>query len=341
MHDVLFVSSEDVTELATQEEFNEAVREGYRQRGEGAPTETRTSLKSEDPPGLLNSYVAILPDMGIMGGYIYSAGFSDGDARFATPLFDSETGRMLAILDGASMNPFKTGAVGAVGIDALARSDVDTLALIGSGAQARGQLLATVTVRDFDAVRVFSPTREHREEFADEIDERLAADVAAVESGGEAVSGSDVVITATTAREPVFDADDLDPGTHVNAIGQYDPDKREIDTQTLVEATYVPDLRERTLQDSGEFLIPLRNGDVTEDHIHAELGEVIAGSAPGRTSDDEITLFDSGGTAIETVASAALLYRRAEEKGLGETFPFSQASEVYTGKRRDSTEELS
>lgn len=340
MHDVLFVSSDDITELATQEEFNDAVREGYRQRGKGAPTQPRTSLKSEDPPGLLNAYVAILPEMGIMGGYVYSAGFSDGDARFATPLFDSETGRLVAILDGASMNPFKTGAVGAVGIDALARPDVDTLAVVGSGAQARGQLLAAVTVRDFESVRVFSPTREHREKFAEEMDDRLNPDIEAVESSADAVSGSDVVITATTAHEPVFDGGNLDPGTHVNAIGQYDPDKREIDTQTIVESTYVPDLRPRILQDSGEFLIPLRNGDITENHIHGELGQVLTGTVSGRTTDDEITLFDSGGTAIETVASAALLYRRAEKQGLGETFPFSQASEVYTGKRGDSTEEM-
>ncbi len=331
MTDALFLTSADVTDLATPAEYVDAVREGYRQRGAGAPAQPRSKFHRSDPDGLLTSYAAVLPETGVMGGYMYSAGFGAGDAWFMTPLFDADSGAPLALLDGASMNPFKTGAAGAVAVDELARTDTEALAVIGTGAQARGQLRATTTVRTFDEVRVYSPTPENREAFAAEFDESLAASVRAVDSSAAAVAGADVVITATTASEPVFDGDDLEPGTHVTAMGQYSPDKRELDTTTIERATYVPDLRERATLDAGSFIHALEAGAITEDHVHAELGEVVAGTATGRRSDDEITVFDSGGTGIETVAAASLLYDRALEAGRGTEIEFAPASEALTG----------
>jgi len=254
-----------------------------------------------------------------MGGYAYTSGFSGPNAWFMTPLFDTESGEPLALIDGASMNPFKTGATGAVAVDALARDDATTLAVIGSGAQARGQLHTTATVRNLEEVRVFSPTPENRETFAAEFDDHLEASVEAVDSSAAAVSGADIVITATKAADPVFDSADPDPGTHVTAMGQYTPGRHELDTATIERATYVPDLRARATQDAGRSW-RLEAGVVDEDHVHAELGEVVAGVKPGRTTDDEITVFDSGGTGIETVAAAYMLYEKARSKGLGSEF---------------------
>ncbi|ELZ77348.1 ornithine cyclodeaminase [Haloferax larsenii JCM 13917] len=331
MTETLFLTSDDVNGLATPAEYVDAVRDGYRQRGEGAPAEPRTKLLNRDPPGMFTTYAAVLPETGAMGGYMYSAGFGAEDAWFMTPLFDADSGEPLALLDGASMNPFKTGAAGGVAVDALARDDATSVALIGSGAQARGQLRAVAAVRDLDSVWVYSPTKESRESFAGELDRRLDASVAAVASSAAAVEGADIVITATTASDPVFDGDVLEPGTHVTAMGQYHPNKRELDATTIERATYVPDLRERATMDAGSFLAALDAGVVDEDHIHAELGEVVAGRATGRTDDDEITVFDSGGTGIETVAAAYLLYEKAAEEGLGTTIEFSPASESLTG----------
>ena len=332
MTELLVLSSDAVEGLAAPEEYVDAVREGYRQRGEGAPAKPRTTLSGGDPPGLLFSYTAILPESGYMGGYTYSAGFGSRDAWFVTPLFDAESGEPLAILDGASMNPFKTGAAGAVGVDALARSDADTLAIIGSGPQARGQLRATATVRDLERVRVYSPTPAHRESFAAEFEDRLDAAVESVGSGEEAVRGADIVVTATTASEPVVDGEWLEDGTHVTAMGQYHPDRRELDTRTIERATYVPDLRARVEQDAGSFIAAREAGVVDETHVHAELGEVVAGTVPGRTDDDEITVFDSGGTGIETAAAAGLLYERATAECRGTTVSFAPASEALTGR---------
>ncbi|MDG5778287.1 ornithine cyclodeaminase family protein [Haloarculaceae archaeon H-GB2-1] len=328
----LFLRSDELAGLATPAEYVDAVREGYRQRGTGAPANPRTKLTNDDPWGMLTGYTAILPESGVMGGYMYAAGFANRDAKFVLPLFDSDSGELLAMLDGASMNPFKTGAAGAVGVDALAREDATTLGLVGSGAQARGQLRAVSTVRDLDRVNVYSPTKDNRESFAAEMNEELDATVGAVATSAAAVEGSDVVITATTAREPVFDGELLADGAHVTAMGQYDASAREVDTTTIERATYVPDLRDRVMNDAGSFIHAVEEGVVDEDHIHAELGEVVAGEAPGRRSDDEITMFDSGGTGIETVAAGKLLYERAREQGLGEELHFSPASEALTGR---------
>ncbi|QCJ46640.1 ornithine cyclodeaminase family protein [Haloprofundus sp. MHR1] len=332
MTDALFLTSEDVAGLATPAEYVDAVREGYRQRGEGAPAEPRTKLVNGDPPGMFTTYAAVLPETGAMGGYMYAAGFGERDAWFMTPLFDAESGEPLALLDGASMNPFKTGAAGGVAVDALAREDAESVAIIGSGAQARGQLRATAAVRDLDTVWVYSPTKENRESFAGEMDRLLDASVAAVASSAAAVEGADVVVTATNASEPVFDGDLLEPGTHVTAMGQYNADKREVDTTTIERAKYVPDLRARATRDAGAFLHAMEEGVVTEEDIYAELGDVVAGGVPGRENDEEITLFDSGGTGIETVAAAYMLYEKARDDGLGTSIGLAPASEALTGE---------
>lgn len=332
MTETRFLASADVADLATPAEYVDSVRDAYRQRGEGAPAEPRTRLLNDDPPGFLTTYAAVLPNTGAMGGYMYSAGFGEADAWFFTPLFDAESGEPLALIDGASMNPYKTGAAGAVGVDALAREDAESVAVIGSGAQARGQLVCTNEVRDLETVWVYSPTKESREDFAAEMNDRIDASVAAVASSDAAIEGADIVITATNASDPVFDGDHLEPGTHVTAMGQYTPGKRELDTTTIERATYVPDLRDRAFQDAGSFLHALEDGVVDEDHVHAELGDVVAGTAPGRESDDEITVFDSGGTGIETTAAAYLLYEKALEHELGQTIDLAPASEALTGE---------
>ena len=329
MTEVRHLTSEEVADLATPTDYVEAVHAGYRERGNGAPAKPRTTLHPTHTNGMLTGYFAILPESGYMGGYMYAAGFDAGDVWFALPLFDAGSGELLALIDGAAMNPYKTGAVGAVGIDTLAREDATALGIIGSGSQAHGQLLAADTVRNFDQIAVYSPTEAHRNEFAKRMDATLATPVRSVDSPEAVVKASDVLITATTASEPVFDGDWLSPGTHITAMGQYHPDRREIDTATICNAIYVPDLRERAFQDAGAFLQAVSAGVIDEDHIHAELGEVVAGTRPGRTSDGDITIFDSGGTAIETVAAAGMLYERAVEADRGTLVEMSPASEAF------------
>jgi len=330
--EIRYLNGHDIRSLASSKDYVRAVRQGFLERGQGGNASPRERIHRSDPGGMLTSYMAILPDTGAMGGYMYSAGFSEKTAYFIVPLFDADTGRLLALLDGASMNPFKTGAAGAVAADELARPDAAVAAVIGSGPQARGQIRCAAEVRDLQLLRVYSPTPDHRNTFADEIDEMLDLEARAVSSAAEAVRGADLIITATTAKNPVFDGSLLEGGEHITAMGQYDRDRREVDTETVRRSTYVPDLRDRVLEDAGAFIQPLEEGEITEDHLHAELGEIVVGNAPGRTSPDEITLFDSGGTGIETTAAAYMLYERGCEQNTGETLTHYSAAETLTGK---------
>ncbi|MFB6110667.1 MAG: ornithine cyclodeaminase family protein [Halodesulfurarchaeum sp.] len=329
MTEVLHLGSEATTGLASPADFVAAVRDAYRQRGQGAPAEPRTALRNESPPGLFTTYAAILPETGVMGGYMYSAGFSAEDAWFVSPLFDADTGELRALVDGAGMNPEKTGATGAVGVDALAREDASTVGVFGSGVQARAQLRATATVRDLSAVRVFSPTPSHRRDFAESMTSELDCPVEPVDRSEAALDGADIVITATNAGEPVFEGSMLDPGTHVTAMGQYDPERFELDPTTIERAVYVPDLEARTFRDAGSFLNAVAAGAVDPSHIHAELGKVIAGDAPGREREEQITVFDSGGTGLETTAGANLIVERARETGRGTAIEFTPASAAF------------
>lgn len=331
MSEVRYLNGKEVADLATPAEYVEAVRAAYAERGNGADAQPRTKLTREDIAGMMTGYLSILPEKGYMGGYMYAAGFGSSDAWFVTPLFDAADGDLVSIIDGASMNPFKTGATGAVAIDELARTDATDLAIIGTGSQARGQLITAATVRELDTVRVFSPTAESREAFVTEFDTKLTATVEAVPSSRDAIQGADIIITATTASEPVIEDEHIDPGTHITAMGQYDPAKRELEGDTIARATYVPDLRERAFQDAGSFLHALDAGLVNEDHIHAELGDVVSGNAAGRSTSEEITVFDSGGTGIETIGAASMLFEKAQAADLGTMIEFFPASEVMIG----------
>lgn len=331
MTEALMLTNEDVIDLASVTEYVAAVRDGFRERGEGAPTEPKTNLWTADGSGRMAAYIAILPDAGAMGGLLHATGTDGDDTWYAMPLFDVASGEVLAVVDGAGMNPLKTGAAGAVGVDVLAREDASVVGIIGSGAQARAQLRATATVRDLETIRVYSPTHAHREAFATDMADILGIDVEPVESSAAAISGADILITATTSTEPTFDGDRLEPGMHVTAMGQAVPHAREIDARTVERSTYVTDLRSRSFTGAGGFLAAVEAGTVDESHIHAELGEIVAGRAPGRRSDDEITLFDSGGTAIETVAAAHMLYEKAADAGCGHPVEFLPASLAIGG----------
>lgn len=328
MAPVRILTASDIEPYLDPPAIVHAVREAYHERGHGAPARPRTRLKNEDPPGLLTGYTAILPQAGAMGGYTYSAGFRTHDAWFLAPLFDTDTGELKALIDGSQLNPLKTGAASAVAIDELARQDARTLTLIGSGRQAYGQFRCIQTVRDLEHVTIHSPTPKHRRALSERIEDKHGIPAVSAETSREAVEGADIIVTATRSKRPVFDGDDLDDGAHVTAMGQYHPDRREVDGITLARSTYVVDLRERVRQDSGEFLLAQQDGLVGDDHVHAELGAVVAGVAPGRTRPEEVTMFDSGGTGLETVGACQHVFEQAVADDRGEVVSFSSAGEA-------------
>jgi len=235
-------------------------------------------------------------------------------------LFDGETGELRALIDASAVTSIRTAAVSAVATRALARPDSKVLAILGSGVQARAHLEAMAKVLSFEQARVWSRTAEHAQAFAAEAEAPFP--VEAVDSAEAAVRGADVVVTVTSAREPIVERGWLAPGTHVNAVGSSIPTARELDSATIAAAALFVDRRESTVNESGEYLRAVEEEGIGPAHIRAELGEVLVGSADGRSSNEELTVFVSLGLAVEDLAAAEYLYRRARNEGVGAVVPF-------------------
>jgi ornithine cyclodeaminase len=228
----------------------------------------------------------------------------------AVLLHDGETGELMAVMNASAITAIRTAAVSAVATRLLAREEAQTLAIIGAGVQARTHLEAIPLVRDIHDVRIVSRTREKAE--------ALAKDgVRVVESVEEAVRGADIIVTATSSREPVIKREWIDDGVHINAVGSSIAVARELDGETMAASSLFVDRRESTVNESGDYLSALREGAIGDDHIRAELGEILLGRAAGRTSPSEITLFKSLGLAVEDLASAQFLYEKASREGAG------------------------
>lgn len=254
------------------------------------------------------------------GGYVglkaYTS-FREGN-RFLTLLYSAENGRLLALIESDYLGMMRTGAASGVATKYLARADADTLAIFGSGWQARGQVLAVAAVRDLKQVRIYSRNAENRQKFAAEIGKEVAAEMVACESPAEALNGASIVATATTARDPLFPSDAVADGTHVNAAGSNALIRREIDERLVRRAgLVVVDSRAQAREEAGDLLVPAERGWLDWDLV-PELSSIIAGQTRGRQSDAEITIFESQGLGLQDVAAAALVYQKATEAGRGE-----------------------
>jgi ornithine cyclodeaminase len=230
-------------------------------------------------------------------------------------LSDGETGEVRAVVNASAITAIRTAAVSAVATRLLAREDARELAILGAGVQARSHLEAMAVVRSFETARIWSRTAEHAQALADEFSAPVP--IEAVGSAEDAVRGADVVCTTTSSREPILRRAWLGDGVHVNAVGSSIPTTRELDTETMAAAALFVDRRESTVNEAGDFLFAQREGAIGPEHIRAELGQLLAGTAEGRTSPDDLTVFKSLGLAVEDLAAAEHLYRRARETGGG------------------------
>lgn len=231
--------------------------------------------------------------------------------------FETKNGQLRAIIDASSITAIRTAAVSGLATQRLARKDAGDLALLGAGVQALTHLEAMACARPLRRVRVWSRTPERRASFARLAKSRLSVEVELCATAHDAVTGADIICTITASREPVVRGAWLAPGAHINAVGGSIPGVRELDTDAVVRSRMFVDRRESTMNEAGDFLVPRAEGAISDAHIRGELGELVAGSAEGRTSDEEITLFKSLGLAVEDVACAAYLYKRALSEGVG------------------------
>jgi len=242
----------------------------------------------------------------------------------AVLVLDAANGQPRALLEGGTLTAIRTGAGSGAATDVLAREDAATLAIIGSGVQARSHLRAVCAVRDIQQVFVFSRTRANAERFALEMagKDDLPTQITVTETPEAAVQQADIICTTTTSSTPVFDGSSIRPGTHINAVGSYTPQMQEVDEATLQRSLVTFDSREAVLAEAGELIIALQDGRITENDLHAEIGEILNGSKPGRTSADQITYFKSVGVAAQDVAAATVALQQAEAQNLGTMLDF-------------------
>ncbi|HLF27833.1 MAG TPA: ornithine cyclodeaminase [Anaerolineae bacterium] len=233
-------------------------------------------------------------------------------------LINAATGQPEALLEGTALTAIRTGAASGLATDLLSRPDAATLALIGSGAQARTQLEAVCCVRRIECVRVYSPHRAHAERFAQELAGRNGAPAAidVVASAREAIREADIICTATSSATPVIGPADVRPGTHINGIGSYTPDMREVDPELVKQSRVIVDQRQAALAEAGEVIACIANGALQESQL-IELGEVVNGVRPGRTHPEQITFFKSVGLAAQDIAAAQQALTAALHKKIG------------------------
>jgi ornithine cyclodeaminase/alanine dehydrogenase-like protein (mu-crystallin family) len=234
-----------------------------------------------------------------------------------TLLLDPATGVPLAILEAGYLTGVRTAAASGVATDLLARKDAHELAILGAGVQGRHHLAAMLAVRPIERVRVFDVRRENAEGYCREMQPTTSATLQVAGSAEEAIRGADVIVATSTTRDPIVELPWLQPGVHINGVGAHTPDTRELAGEVVAKARVVVDSREAALKEAGDLLAPVATGLVSAEQLSDELGEVITGAKPGRTSPDQITLYKSVGIALQDMAVAKLVYDRALEAGVG------------------------
>lgn len=266
------------------------------------------AYRSNAPPAYGLKAICVFPE---------NPGLGKDAHQGSVMLFNGETGELMALMNASPITALRTAAVSAVATRLFSREDASELAIVGSGVQARSHLAALSRVRPIKRTRVVSKNRQHADRFVAEMKGRFSCEIVAVDTAKEALNGADVIVTVTNSHEPVIDRQWISTGAHINAIGTHSAAAREIDSPTMAAARLYVDRRESALNESGDFVLAIKEGLISADSIIAEIGEVLIGTKRGRESTEEITLFKSLGLAVEDLACAEYLFRKAQEEGTG------------------------
>jgi len=321
------LTATDIRRAVSMSEAIAAVKTAFAELSGGeAMVPLRIALQTRPHGGTalyMPAYLATSQSLGVKAVSVYPRNQERGlPTIFAAVLLqDPTTGQPIALLEGTYLTALRTGAATGAATDLLARTDASSLALFGTGGQAPTQLEGVCAVRPIQTVSVFSRDAGHASSFiermrslpfAQKIEFRVAL------TPREALGTADVIVTATTARAPLFAASEVAPGAHINAIGSFTPDMQELPAELIAQATVVVDSREACLAEAGDLLIPIRQGLIAPTHIYAELGELVTGRKAGRTSDSQVTLFKSVGNAIQDLAVGRAALERAEREKMGQ-----------------------
>ena len=323
---MLVLNRSQVRELVSMPEAIALMKTAFAELSAGrtvSPLRTVIPLPDRDGDSLfMPAYVPAMDALGLKAVSVFHRNPERGlpVIHAIVALVDPKTGQPLAIMDGTYLTALRTGAVSGAAADLLARPDSRVLVAIGAGAQGVTQIAAVCAVRPIERVIAVDVSRLA----LDRLRETLHRDWPGIEERLEtttdaaaAVREGDIICTATTSRTPVFRDEDVRPGTHISAVGAFTPEMQELPAETVVRATVVIDAVEAALAEAGDLIIPLNEGLVTRDHFARELGMVVSGTAPGRISPDEVTLFKSVGNAVQDVVVAKRAVKRARERGVG------------------------
>lgn len=324
--EIRILSQEEVAKAVNMAEAIETVKKAYIQLSSGkAEVPLRTQIPVEKQKGVTLFMPAYLADSDAMGAKVVSV--FPGNLKKKLPTIhavviavDTETGRPEAFMDGTYLTALRTGAASGAATDLMSRRDSRVAAVFGAGTQSRTQLEAICTVRAIEKVWIYDVVPKVARDYVEEMKTRgnpIPTNIFVAKSPQQAVSEADVICTATTSIKPVFENADLKPGVHINGIGSYTPEMQEIPARTVIRSKVVVDSRQAALAEAGDLIIPIKEGLISEEHIHGEIGEVAAGKIPGRESEEELTFFKSVGLAVQDVSVAELVLRRAKKLSLG------------------------
>jgi ornithine cyclodeaminase/alanine dehydrogenase-like protein (mu-crystallin family) len=315
----IFLRESDVERLATMEMALEAVEQAFRFQGEQKASNA-PRRRSVLEKGFLHVMSASLPTINIAGIKSYTS--VAGKNRFHVLLYDGQDGRLLAVMEADKLGQLRTGATSGIATKYMAKPDAASVGVFGTGWQARTQLEAIRVVRPVKNAIVYGRDKDRREGFCKEMSQKLGIPVCPASKPEEAVREMEIVVTATTSKEPVFQGEWLQPGTHINAVGANFPQRRELDLETIRRsACVVVDSIEQSQIESGDLAHAAEQGVFFWEDAR-ELGLVVVGDFPGREDAGEITLFKSHGIALEDVALAGRIYQAALENKIGEPLPF-------------------
>jgi ornithine cyclodeaminase len=323
---MLVLTRSDVRSIASMAEAIDLMKSAFRELSDGrAVSPLRVPIEIEDQEGVtlfMPAFVPVADALGVKIVSVFPRNLANGipTIHAAVALVDSSNGQPIALMDGGFLTALRTGAVSGAATDLLARADSRTLVVIGAGAQGVTQAAAVCEVRPIERIIVVDRSDESLERFRDAIAREWSNVSATIETTNDAsvVSEADVICTATTSKTPVYNDADLPAGVHINAVGAFTPEMQETPSQTVARARVVVDSFEAAYAEAGDLINPVNEGLVTTDHFRVELGHLVAGSAPGRSNEREITFFKSVGNAIQDVVVGRRLVDRALEAGIGQ-----------------------
>jgi ornithine cyclodeaminase/alanine dehydrogenase-like protein (mu-crystallin family) len=311
----LLLTEKHVTELLDMDTAIAAVEEVLRDQAEGQAA-NRPRYRVAMPASQLHVMAAGDKRLGVTGLKAYTA--SRKGARFLVFLYDAESGDLLAMIEADRLGQMRTGAASGVATKHMARADADTVGIYGTGWQAESQLMAVCAVRKIKSITAYGRNADRREAFARKMTALLKIEVTPADSPEEAARGKSIVITATSAREPVLKGEWIDAGTHLNVVGSNFLSKAEVDIETIRRASIIAvDSIEQSRIEAGDLMPAIERGVISWESV-TELGRIVASRDPGRTSEGDITLFKSNGIALEDISTALRIYHLARERGVGE-----------------------